>query len=97
MKNFKKIREEALRQQVRHEEVFKVGDQIMSAHTGDKGKIHRIGGNYVICISEYGDMFRAWIKDIRLLNLREDINKDRKSTIFFTHGKAKTSQQCSTR
>ncbi len=97
MKNFKHVREQALRQQVRHDEGLKRGDHVMSSHTGDKGIIHRVGGNYVICISEHGDMFRAWIKDIRVINYHESINKDRKSTIFFTHGKAKTSQQCSTR
>ena len=68
MKNFKKIREEALRQQVRHDSVFREGDHIMSSYTGDKGTIHRIGPNYVICISEYGDMFRARIKDVRHIN-----------------------------
>ena len=91
MKNFKKIREEALRQQVRHDDVFREGDNIMSSKTGDKGTIHRIGTNYVICISEYGDMFRAWIKDVRHINLNESINKDRKSNIL-KHGKAKTNQ-----
>ena len=95
MKNFKRIREQALRQQVRQTQVFSEGDHIMNSNTGDKGVIKRKGGNYVIAISEHGEMFRAWIKDIRLMNFHESINKDRKSTIF-THGKAKTSQQCST-
>ena len=95
MKNFKRIREQALRQQVRQTQVFSEGDHIMNSNTGDKGVIKRKGGNYVIAISEHGEMFRAWIKDIRMINYHESINKDRKSTIF-THGKAKTSQQCST-
>ena len=51
MKDFKKLREEALRQQQRHEEVFKEGDAVMSARTGDKGRIHRVGGNYAIVIT----------------------------------------------
>ena len=68
MKDFKKLREEALRQQQRHEEVFKEGDIVMSARTGDKGHIHRVGGNYAIVISEEGNMFREWIKNIRSIN-----------------------------
>ena len=50
MKDFKKLREEALRQQQRQAEVFKEGDAVMSARTGDKGRIHRVGGNYAIVI-----------------------------------------------
>jgi len=68
MKNFKKLREEALRQQQRQDEVFKEGDIVMSSRTGDKGYIHRAGGNYAIIISEEGNMFREWIKNIRSIN-----------------------------
>ena len=68
MKAFKKLREEALRQQQRQKEVFKEGDVVMSSRTGDKGYIHRIGGNYAIVISEEGNMFREWIKNIRSIN-----------------------------
>ena len=55
MKNFKKLREEALRQQHRQGDVFVEGDVIMSSITGDKGTIHRTGVNYVIAITESGD------------------------------------------
>ena len=75
MKNFKKLREEALRQQQRQDEVFKEGDIVMSSRTGDKGHIHRAGGNYAIIISEEGNMFREWIKNIR------SINKTRRTSI----------------
>ena len=68
MKNFKKLREEALRQQQRLDEVFKEGDIVMSSRTGDKGHIHRAGGNYAIIISEEGNMYREWIKNIRSIN-----------------------------
>ena len=40
----------------------------MSARTGDRGHIHRVGGNYAIVISEDGNMFREWIKNIRSIN-----------------------------
>ena len=68
MKDFKTLREEALRQQQRQQEVFKEGDTVMSSRTGDKGHIHRVGGNYAIVISEHGNMFREWIKKIRTIN-----------------------------
>jgi len=68
MKDFKKLREEALRQQQRQQEVFKEGDVVMSSRTGDKGYIHRVGGNYAIIISEEGEMFREWIRNVRSIN-----------------------------
>ena len=68
MKDFKKLREEALRQQQRQQEVFKEGDAVMSSRTGDKGHIHRVGGNYAIVITEDGKMFREWMKNIRAIN-----------------------------
>jgi hypothetical protein len=68
MKDFRKLREEALRQQQRQQNVFKEGDAVMSSRTGEKGHIHRVGGNYAIVISEEGEMFREWIKNIRSIN-----------------------------
>ena len=68
MKDFKKLREEALRQQQRQQSVFREGDAVMSSRTGEKGHIHRVGGNYAIVISEDGDMFREWIRNIRSIN-----------------------------
>ena len=47
MKDFKKLREQALRQHYRKKEVFVEGDYVMNAITGQKGKIHRAGVNYV--------------------------------------------------
>ena len=91
MKNFKKLREEALRQQHRQGDVFVEGDVIMSSITGDKGTIHRTGVNYVIAVTESGDMFRAWVKDVRAVQVTDAINKERKSSIF-NNGKTETSQ-----
>tara|TARA_B100000700_G_scaffold118390_1_gene133191 strand:- start:1886 stop:2098 length:213 start_codon:yes stop_codon:yes gene_type:complete len=68
MKDFKRMREQALRQQFRKTEVFIEGDYVMSSVTGQKGTIHRSGVNYVICVTEGGEMFRAWVKDIRAIN-----------------------------
>ena len=68
MKDFKKLREEALRQQQRQTEVFKEGDAVMSSRTGGKGYIHRLGGNYAIIITEDGNMLREWMRNIRSIN-----------------------------
>jgi hypothetical protein len=68
MKDFKKLREEALRQQQRQQEVFKEGDVVMSSRNGEKGIIHRVGGNYAIIITEDGEMFREWIRNVRSIN-----------------------------
>ena len=68
MKDFRKLREQALRQNFRKKGVFVEGDYVMNAITGQKGTIHRAGVNYVICVTESGEMFRAWVKDIRDIN-----------------------------
>ena len=68
MINFKKLREQALRQEQRHEKALSEGDSVMSSRTGVKGTIHRVGGNYAIVISEEGKMFREWIKNVRAIN-----------------------------
>jgi hypothetical protein len=76
MKDFKKLREEAIRQEQRQSEVFSEGDVVMSSRTGDKGTIHRVGGNYAIVITEDGRMFREWIKNVRV------INKQRRTSFY---------------
>ena len=68
MINFKKLREQALRQQQRHDEGLSEGDSVMSSRTGVKGTIHRVGGNYAIVITDDGNMLREWIKNIRTIN-----------------------------
>tara|TARA_A100001388_G_C28649868_1_gene441410 strand:- start:595 stop:876 length:282 start_codon:yes stop_codon:yes gene_type:complete len=87
MKTFKDIKEQALRQNFRKGNVFTEGKTVMNVNTGAKGKIIRTGPNYVICVTESNEMFRAWVRDIREVN--EVINKPRR-TLFFTHGQANT-------
>ena len=91
MKDFKKLREQAVRQQHSQTDTFAEGDMIMNALTGEKGTIHRSGVNYVIAITESGSMFREWVKDIRAVQVTDAINKERKSSIF-NNGKTKSSQ-----
>jgi hypothetical protein len=40
-------------------------------------------------------MFRAWVKDIREVNVSENINKERKKSIFFTNGQTETNDNSS--
>ncbi len=87
MKTFRDIRDQAVRQNFRQKECFIEGQTVMNVNTGIKGKIIRTGPNYVICVSEAQEMFRAWVRDIREVN--ESINKPRR-TAFFTHGQAST-------
>jgi hypothetical protein len=65
MKNFKQLRQESTHQRYRHKGIFQEGDIVMSNTTGQVGTIHRSGVNYVIVVTEGGEMFRAWVKDIR--------------------------------
>jgi hypothetical protein len=95
MKNFKQLRQETLRERYIQKEVFQEGDYVMSAVTGEKGRIHRSGTNYVIVITEDSKMFRAWVKDIREVNVSENINKERKKSIFFTNGQTETNDNSS--
>ena len=95
MKNFKQLRQETLRERYIQKEVFQEGDYVMSAVTGEKGRIHRSGTNYVIVITEDSRMFRAWVKDIREVNVSENINKERKKSIFFTNGQTETNDNSS--
>ena len=87
MKSFRDIRDQAVRQNYRKKQVFTEGQVVMHVKTGEKGRIIRTGPNYVICVTEAEEMFRAWVRDIRELN--ESINKPRR-TLFFTHGQANT-------
>ena len=87
MRNFKDLKKTADQQRFRLKEVYQPGDLVMNVNTGEKGRVHRAGPNYVIAITEGGDMFRAWVTDIR--EVQETINKERKS-IILNNGKAET-------
>ena len=59
---FSNFNSEAKRTSYRHGNLFEEGTYIQY---GDKvGKVHRRGPNYVIAVTDGGDMFRAWASDI---------------------------------
>ena len=63
MKSFKEIYEQSQQKSYRLGEVFSEGDWVRNSD-GQVGKIHRRGINYVIAVTEEGDMFRAWVTDV---------------------------------
>ena len=71
MKSFKQLIQEVTQECYIQKEIFQKDDVIMNVNTGEKGKIIRPGVNYVIAVTESGKMFRAWVKDIREVNLNE--------------------------
>ena len=44
--------------------IFQVGKNVENMNTGLIGNIIRTGTNYVICVTEAGEMFKSWIHDI---------------------------------
>ena len=48
----------------RHGNLYEVGSYVQNSD-GAIGKVHRRGPNYVIAITEEGDMFRSWVTDIK--------------------------------
>jgi N-methylhydantoinase B/oxoprolinase/acetone carboxylase alpha subunit len=90
MKSFKQLRQEVTQESYLQKEIFQEGNIIMNVNTGEKGRIIRSGVNYVIAVTESQKMFRAWVKDIRAINIDENINKERKNSSIFTNGKTES-------
>ena len=62
-------KEELTADQIREEyvagKIFQIGSLVEKIDTGEVGKITRRGTNYLICVTEDGAMFRAWITDVK--------------------------------
>ena len=56
--------EKELREKYINKEIFNIDDWVQSLVTEQVGKIIRRGTNYLICVTEGGDMFKPWIKDV---------------------------------
>ena len=61
---FSNFNEQAKRTSYRHGNLYEVGSYVQNTD-GEVGKVHRRGPNYVIAVSDDGDMFRAWVSDIK--------------------------------
>ena len=55
---------EGLRENYIRGNIFKLGEKVQSLNTGLVGEVFRRGTNYIICVTEEGDMFKSWIKDL---------------------------------
>ena len=60
---FSKFKSKAMQTSYRHGNLYEVGSYVQNSE-GAVGKVHRRGPNYVIAITEEGEMFRAWVSDI---------------------------------
>lgn len=61
---FTNFNTKAMQTSYRHGNLYEVGSYVQNID-GAVGKIHRRGPNYVIAITEEGEMFRAWVTDIK--------------------------------
>ena len=57
-----------LREKYLNGDIFNEGDLVKNINTEKIGKIIRRGTNYLICVTEGGDMFKSWIKDVEELS-----------------------------
>jgi hypothetical protein len=64
MKPLKELLQQSQQKSYMLGNMFAEGDWIKNSE-GQSGKIHRRGVNYVIAVTEEGEMFRAWVKDIK--------------------------------
>ncbi len=76
MKSIKELLQQSKQKSYILGKVFEEGSWVKNMD-GMIGKIHRRGVNYVIAVTEEGEMFRAWVKDIKEVDVTETINKER--------------------
>jgi hypothetical protein len=56
---------QSLRENYITESIFRINEIVENLNTGLVGRIIRRGTNYLICVTESGQMFKSWIKDLR--------------------------------
>jgi len=59
-----KYDQNTLREHYINKRIFTVGSMVENDNTGLTGKIIRAGTNYIIALTETGEMFKSWIRDI---------------------------------
>ena len=59
-----KLDSEKLRENYLDNKIFNIGDIVENLNTGLVGRITRRGSNHLICVTENGIMFKAWLKDL---------------------------------
>ena len=64
---------QTLRENYVKENIFRNGELVENMNTGLVGRIIRRGTNYLICVTESGQMFKSWIKDlVEYCDMRKD-------------------------
>jgi len=58
------LSERDLRENYISGKIFQIGSVVENLNTGVVGKIIRTGTNYVICVTEDDEMFKAWITNV---------------------------------
>jgi len=53
-----------LREKYIKKSIFNLGEKVQNLNTGLVGEISRRGTNYLICVTESGQMFKSWIRDL---------------------------------
>lgn len=61
---FSNFKNKAVQTSYRHGNLYEVGSYVQNSESV-VGKVHRRGPNYVIAITEEGEMFRSWVTDIK--------------------------------
>jgi len=61
---FSQFKNNAIKTSYRHGNLYEVGSYVKCLTENKIGKVYRRGPNYVICITEKGEMFRSWITDL---------------------------------
>jgi len=56
---------EQIREEYLAGNIFKEGTLVQKIDTEEIGTVTRRGANHLICVTEEGNMFRAWITDVR--------------------------------
>lgn len=59
------LSDDEIREQYILGNIFKEDSLVEKIETGEIGKVTRRGTNYLICVTENNEMFRAWITDVR--------------------------------
>jgi hypothetical protein len=58
---------EDIREQYINGDLFKEGSLVEQVSTGKIGTVMRRGTNYLICLTDEGDLFKPWITDSKEL------------------------------
>ena len=58
------LSERDLRESYISGKIFQIGTTVQNLNTGVIGEIIRTGTNYVICVTEDKEMFKAWINNV---------------------------------